>query len=56
MGTIFCGKILKETIVAGTKVPIVPSVEGSAYITQYSEVEVDPEDPFPNGYRVAEIW
>jgi len=55
VGTKFVGTILEETTVSG-KPSIIPQIEGSAYITQYSEVVVDPSDPFPEGYRVADIW
>ena len=50
--------ILEETILEGGngKVAIIPQIEGSACITQYSEIVIDPLDPFPNGYRVADIW
>lgn len=55
VGSKFIGTILNETKVAG-KAAIVPQVEGSAYVTQYSQVVVDKEDPFPEGFRVADIW
>ena len=59
IGSTFIGKILEETAVDGTtddRKGIIPQVEGSAWITQYSEVVVDSTDPFPEGYRVADIW
>lgn len=55
IGSKFIGTILEETTLEG-KTAIVPQVEGSAYITQYSQVVVDPTDPFPEGYRVSDIW
>jgi len=55
IGSKFIGTILGETEVAG-KTAIVPQIEGSACVTQYSEVVVDPDDPFPEGFRVADIW
>jgi Proline racemase len=58
--TQFVGTIVEETIIddgkGGFRPAIVPQIEGSAYITQYSQVVVDPKDPFPEGYRVADIW
>eukprot|EP00548_Thalassiothrix_antarctica_P001745 CAMPEP_0194140596 /NCGR_PEP_ID=MMETSP0152-20130528/10133_1 /TAXON_ID=1049557 /ORGANISM="Thalassiothrix antarctica, Strain L6-D1" /LENGTH=348 /DNA_ID=CAMNT_0038838907 /DNA_START=276 /DNA_END=1322 /DNA_ORIENTATION=+ len=57
VGTKFIGTILEETTIGKkNKIAIIPQIEGSAYITQYSEVVVDDEDPFPEGYRVADIW
>ena len=39
-----------------TRTAIIPQIEGSAYITQYSEVAVGKDyDPFPEGYKVADI-
>jgi len=62
VGAKFIGAILEETALAEgddkktKRVAILPQVEGSGYITQYSEVVVDPLDPFPEGYRVGDIW
>jgi len=35
---------------------IVPSVEGRAWITGTRELQLDPDDPWPHGYRVADTW
>ena len=58
VGSQFVGRILQENvdIAGGKRKGILPVIEGSAYITQYSQVVVDPEDPFPQGYRVGDIW
>ena len=57
VGSKFTGTIVNETIMDDGRVAILPKIEGSAYITQYSEVVVDREcDPFPEGYKVADIW
>jgi proline racemase len=58
VGSQFVGTILEETLLKGGngKIAIIPQIEGSACITQYSEIVVDPFDVFPNGYRVADIW
>ena len=56
MGTKFTGTILEETTIGDGKPAIIPQIEGSAYITQYSEIVVDPQDPFPEGYTVQDIW
>ena len=59
VGSKFVGTILEETTLPDDdgRIAIIPQIEGSAYITQYSEVVVDSEgDPFPEGYRVADIW
>ena len=57
VGSLFTGTILAEVSLPGDgRAAIIPQIEGSACITQYSEIVVDPEDPFPQGYRVADIW
>ena len=51
----FIGRIEAETIRDG--VPwIVPSIEGRAWITGTRELNVDPTDPWPLGYRVNDTW
>lgn len=64
VGTTFVGTILDETTIIDhdadnktkKRLAIIPQVEGTGYITQYSEVVADQEDPFPEGYRVGDIW
>jgi len=56
VGSKFIGTILEETTLEDGRKAIVPQVEGSACITQYCEVVVDPEDPFAEGFRVGDIW
>ena len=43
------------TTVAGEPA-VQPLISGSAWITRYSEVVLDPTDPFQAGSRVADIW
>eukprot|EP00947_MAST-08B_sp_MAST-8B-sp1_P004848 g4848.t1 len=60
LGTVFTGRIVEETTVSDGKggeiQAIIPDITGQAYVTQYSEVVVDPADPFPEGYTVGDIW
>ena len=35
---------------------IVPSIAGRAWITDTRQLLLDPEDPFPRGYRVGDTW
>lgn len=60
VGSTFTGTILEETCIKADddtiKPAILPQIEGSAWLTQYSEVVVDPQDPFQEGYRVGDIW
>ena len=54
VGSIFTGRLEKEEEFFGRKA-VIPRVSGRAYITQYCEVVLDEEDPFPEGYTVGDI-
>ena len=56
IGSQFIGTIVEETTLEDGRPAIIPQIEGSACITQYSQVVVDPSDPFPKGFRVGDIW
>jgi trans-L-3-hydroxyproline dehydratase len=49
IGSTFDGRIVSETVV-GDRPAIVPAIRGSAWITGITQVLVDPNDPFPEGY------
>jgi proline racemase len=51
----FIGRIESETSI-GDAPAIIPSVEGRAWITGRKELWHDPDDPWPEGYRVADTW
>jgi proline racemase len=55
LGSRFTGRIVGRATV-GPHPAIVPQITGSAVVTQVSQVVVDPEDPFPEGYTVSDIW
>jgi proline racemase len=55
LGTVFTGRVLEETAV-GPYRAIVPSITGQAWITGFASYVVDPTDPFPAGFTVADIW
>jgi proline racemase len=55
LGTIFTGQILRETRIGDYRA-IVPALTGSAWITGRAEYVVDPDDPFPEGFTVGDIW
>jgi proline racemase len=55
LGTVFTGRLMHETQV-GPYRAVVPTITGSAWITGMATYGVDPEDPFPNGFRVGDIW
>lgn len=51
----FIGRVESETAI-GETLAIIPSVEGRAWTTGRKEVWCDPDDPWPEGYRVADTW
>jgi proline racemase len=55
IGTVFGSRIESLTKV-GDKPAVTPSVTGQAWITELSQVGVDPSDPFPVGYTLADTW
>jgi len=55
LGTIFTGRLVRETTV-GEYQAAVPTLSGTAWITGFAQYVVDPEDPFPNGFTVGDIW
>ena len=55
LGTVFTGRLIEETKV-GDYSAVVPTIRGTAWITGFAEYVVDPEDPFPNGFTVGDIW
>ncbi len=51
---IYC-RVESETTV-GDKTAIYPSVSGRAWITGTRQLMLDPDDPWPGGYRLADTW
>jgi proline racemase len=51
----FIGRIEEEARV-GDKPAIVPSISGRAWITEEKTLRLDPADPWPGGYRIADTW
>lgn len=40
----------------GGKTWITPSIEGRAWLTDTRQLIVDPDDPWPEGYRLSDTW
>lgn len=47
--------IVEETRV-GDKAAIIPSIRGRAWITGTHQIMLDPDDPWPDGYRLSDTW
>ncbi|RSL61951.1 hypothetical protein CEP54_005995 [Fusarium duplospermum] len=55
IGTEFIGKV-EGTTKVGEYPAVYPSVTGNAWITSFKQVVLDPTDPFPEGFRVGDVW
>jgi proline racemase len=55
LDTTFDCRIL-ETATVGSVPAVVPEISGRAWLTGISSYGVDPEDPFPAGYRLSDTW
>ncbi|HMB75567.1 MAG TPA: proline racemase family protein, partial [Kiloniellaceae bacterium] len=51
----FEGRIVERAKV-GALDAIVPSITGRAWITGTHQLMLDPEDPWPGGYRIGDTW
>jgi len=51
----FICRIEKETTVGGHPA-ILPSISGRAWITGTHAYTLDPDDPWPEGYRLSDTW
>jgi len=55
IGSRFHGRIVSATSVGG-KPAIVPAIRGRAWITGFHTYLLDPDDPYPEGYLLADSW
>lgn len=55
LGTVFTGRLVEDTTV-GPYPAVVPTISGRAWITGFAQYVLDPEDPFPEGFTVGDIW
>jgi len=55
IGSTFTGRILEETKVGGQPA-ILPEISGRAWITGTHQHMLDPDDPWPEGYRLSDTW
>jgi proline racemase len=51
----FEGRIEDVTDVGGQPA-IIPSISGRAWISGTSQLLLDPADPWPGGYKIADTW
>jgi proline racemase len=55
LGTVFTGTLVERATV-GPYEAVVPELAGTAWITGFAQYALDPEDPFPEGFTVGDIW
>ena len=47
--------IVRQTTL-GDRTAIIPSIRGRAWITGTHQIMLDPDDPWPGGYRLSDTW
>jgi len=55
IGSTFNGRIVSETRV-GERAAIIPEISGRAWITGVHQHMLDPDDPWPEGYKLSDTW
>ena len=55
IGSRFIGRIVDEAQV-GSRPAIIPEISGRGWITGLHQHLLDPDDPWPNGYRLSDTW
>jgi len=47
---------ITDTAQVGSTPAVIPQISGRAWITGLSYYGADPQDPFPEGYRLNDTW
>lgn len=55
IGSHFSGRIIETTTIGG-RPAIVPEISGRGWITGIHQHMLDPDDPWPGGYRLSDTW
>ena len=55
IGSEFQGRVLGQDKVGATPA-IIPEISGRAWITGSHQHMLDPDDPWPEGYRLSDTW
>ncbi|HSO47305.1 MAG TPA: proline racemase family protein [Rhizobiaceae bacterium] len=55
LGSHFFASIVEETSIAG-RPAVIPRIEGRAWVTGTHQQMLDPDDPWPAGYRLSDTW
>jgi trans-L-3-hydroxyproline dehydratase len=55
IGSEFVCRIARPSAV-GSRPAIIPIISGRGWITGVNQYMLDPADPWPSGYRLADTW
>lgn len=55
IGSRFSGRIIETTQIGGREA-IVPEISGRGWLTGIHQHMLDPDDPWPGGYRLSDTW
>ncbi|MCS6878342.1 MAG: proline racemase family protein [Geminicoccaceae bacterium] len=55
IGTRFAAELVGTTEVAG-RPAVLPRISGRAWLYSFEQLGLDPEDPFPRGLRLSDLW
>lgn len=55
IGSTFHGRIVEETRVAG-RPAVTPEISGRGWVTGVHQHLLDPDDPWPRGYKLSDTW
>ncbi|WP_050604404.1 proline racemase family protein [Ruegeria sp. 6PALISEP08] len=55
IGSRFTGRII-DTAQVGDRAAIIPEISGRGWITGIHQHMLDPDDPWPGGYRLSDTW
>lgn len=56
LGTVFTGELIREVDVGAPYPAVIPTLSGRAWITGTANYILEPEDPFPEGFTIGDIW
>ena len=54
MSDVLCGEVSQTKV--GDFPAIIPEISGRAWITGTHQHMLDPDDPWPTGYRLSDTW
>ncbi|WP_271948770.1 trans-3-hydroxy-L-proline dehydratase [Ruegeria faecimaris] len=55
IGSSFTGQIVEATTIGG-RAAIIPEISGRGWITGTHQHMLDPDDPWPGGYKLSDTW